>query len=149
MPYLHAVLKEALRVHPAFTTPMYRTVPSSGLVLPDGEFVPAGTEIGISQWVLHFDQDIFGEDAADFRPERWLEAPPEVLARREANFAGFGLGRRTCIGRQLAMFQLSKLVPEVLRRYQVKWAGDEKGWQVGGGVFAKQRGVVVRMEQRA
>lgn len=76
MPYWQAVMKEALRLHPATGLPLWRNVTEGGLHL-NGQFFPEGTTIGINTWTAHYNEDIFGKDAAVFRPERWLEAEKE------------------------------------------------------------------------
>ena len=72
LPYLQACLKEAMRVRPAVGLNITRLVPPEGAEL-DGHFFPGGTTIATNGWVLHRDKDVFGQDADDFRPERWLE----------------------------------------------------------------------------
>lgn len=69
--YFQACLKEAMRVRPAVGLNITRVVPPEGAEL-DGHFFPGGTEIAVNGWVLHRDKRTFGEDADDFRPERWL-----------------------------------------------------------------------------
>jgi cytochrome P450 len=76
MPYWQAVMKEALRLHPATGLPLWRDVTEGGLHL-NGQFFPEGTTIGINTWTAHYNEDVFGKDAAVFRPERWLEAEKE------------------------------------------------------------------------
>jgi cytochrome P450 len=79
LPYFQACLKEAMRVRPAVGLNITRLVPPEGAEL-DGQFVPGGTSVACNGWVLHRDKDVFGQDADDFRPERWLE--DEERARR-------------------------------------------------------------------
>ncbi|UKZ81680.1 hypothetical protein TrVFT333_009452 [Trichoderma virens FT-333] len=76
MPYWQAVMKEALRLHPATGLPLWRTVTDGGLQL-NGQFFPEGTTIGLNTWTAHYNEEVFGKDAAAFRPERWLEAEKE------------------------------------------------------------------------
>lgn len=66
-------MKEAMRCHPGVSFPLERVVPEGGTVLC-GSHLDAGTIIGVNPAVMHHDQAIFGEDAADFRPERWIES---------------------------------------------------------------------------
>ncbi|KAG8162219.1 hypothetical protein KVR01_007984 [Diaporthe batatas] len=73
MPYLDAVVKEALRLHSAVGLPLWRVVPQGGLDIA-GQYLPAGTNVGINAWVAHFNEGVWGDDARQFRPERWLEA---------------------------------------------------------------------------
>ncbi len=73
MPYLQAVMKEALRMHAATGLPLWRVVPPGGVVLCD-HFFPEGTTIGLNSWCAHYNEEVFGPDAKEFRPERWIEA---------------------------------------------------------------------------
>ena len=43
--------------------------------------LPPGTVVGVNAWVIHRDKTIFGADASQFRPERWLDVAPETLKR--------------------------------------------------------------------
>lgn len=88
MPYLQAVLKEALRLHPATGLPLWRVVPEGGVQIGD-HWLPPGSNVGVNTWVAHYDKNVFGEDAATFRPERWLDAKeesPERLKVLDANY---------------------------------------------------------------
>lgn len=72
LPYLQAVIKEAMRLHAATGLPLWRVVSDEGVQL-NNTFFPAGCEIGLNTWVAHYNTDVFGNDAAMFRPERWTE----------------------------------------------------------------------------
>lgn len=66
-----------------------RIVPQGGLTL-HGHYLPAGTIVGINAWVVHYDEDVFGDDVHEFRPERWEESKDPVkieqLKRMERSF---------------------------------------------------------------
>jgi cytochrome P450 len=88
MPYLQAVIKEALRMHPATGLPLWRVVPEGGAHIA-GHQLPEGATIGINSWVAHYNPSVFGPDVDVFRPERWLEAEREKgqqLQSMEANY---------------------------------------------------------------
>ncbi|XPT01005.1 hypothetical protein M3J09_010149 [Ascochyta lentis] len=119
LPYLMAVCKEAARVWPSFQVIMPRYAPAQGLRLPNGFFVPSGYGVGMNPFVVQRDTDLFGVDADDFRPERWLEADASQLRRMNAAMLSFGAGTRTCTGQHLAMAEIYKIIPEILRRFTI------------------------------
>lgn len=76
LPYLTAVVKEVLRLSFGVPFRVPRVVPPGGAEL-EGHFVPEDTVIGVSQWMLHRDPEIFPE-AMNFDPERWLRGSEET-----------------------------------------------------------------------
>jgi hypothetical protein len=104
LPYLTAVCKEAMRIHPSIGMSMPRHVPEGGREIA-GYFFPAGTKVGISPAVMHFDEAIFGKDAKDFVPERWLKKDASNMDRYMLHF---GQGARTCIGKNVSLLCLLK-----------------------------------------
>lgn len=71
-------MKEAMRCHPGVSYPLERVVPEGGTVIC-GKHLAAGTIVGVNPAVLHHDKSIFGDDAATFRPERWIESDEEKI----------------------------------------------------------------------
>jgi cytochrome P450 len=113
MPYLQAVIKEGLRIFPPVTGLMSKDVPAGGDTV-NGLFIPEGTKIGYCAWGLFRDKNIWGEDSALFRPERWIEGPAEKLREQEAALELiFGYGRWQCLGKNVAMIELNKVFVEV------------------------------------
>ena len=74
MPYFLACVSETLRASPSTPVTLPRMVSGGGLVL-NNTFIPPGTEIGANPYVINRDRMVFGTDADDFNPERWLEYP--------------------------------------------------------------------------
>jgi cytochrome P450 len=75
--------------------------------------------VGCNAWVLHRRPEVFGGDVDVFRPERWIEASPEKLKEMKATMFQFGAGARTCIGKNVSLLEVYKLVPSFLRRFEV------------------------------
>ncbi|KAL1641363.1 hypothetical protein SLS58_006062 [Diplodia intermedia] len=129
LPYLGAVVNEALRVHPAAGLPLERVVPGGGVTLScgggggggggGGAFLPAGTIVGCSAWALHREADVFGADVDAFRPERWLEGSVARRAEMRNCLFAFGAGARTCVGKNVSLLEIYKLVPAVLLNFEV------------------------------
>lgn len=118
LPYLDACIKEAFRLHPAAGLLLERIVPPGGVEIL-GERVAAGTIVGCSAWVIHRRAEVFGADVDSYRPERWIDACKESHKEMAASMFHFGMGARTCIGKNIALLEIYKLVPSFLRRFDV------------------------------
>ncbi|PPJ60736.1 hypothetical protein CBER1_02380 [Cercospora berteroae] len=129
LPYLNGVLKESIRLHSSVGLLMERHVPKQGVEI-NGHYLKAGTIVGINPWVTNHNEDVFPQ-ASSFKPERWLEASRGQLRGMddlwELNFGG---GSRKCIGRQISWIEMMKVIPELLRRYDVELTHSEKEWRV-------------------
>ena len=67
-----------MQMHPGVAFPLERFVPEDGATLL-GYNLPARTNVSMSAPVIHYDKDIFGPDADEFCPERWLESDAERI----------------------------------------------------------------------
>ncbi|OAA35444.1 benzoate 4-monooxygenase cytochrome P450 [Metarhizium rileyi] len=109
MPYLQAIIKEGLRMLPPVAGFMSKDVPPGGDCW-NGVTFPPGTRIGLCMMGILRRRDIFGEDADGFRPERWLDATPEM----ETTWSlVFGSGKWACLGKNIAQMELNKVLVEV------------------------------------
>jgi cytochrome P450 len=66
---------------------------------------------------------VFGLAADEFRPERWLEALSECAVVMEHSMVHFGLGSRTCIGRNVSLLEINKLLPILMRDFDFSFLG--------------------------
>lgn len=130
--YLQACIKEALRLHPPISMSLPRVVPAGGDVI-DGRFYAAGTIVGVAPFLLHRDTGIWGADAADFKPERWLDSgkpgDQERLKWQSRNFLSFGGGSRQCIGKNISMMEITKTLPRLFWHFSFRLPpiGDASG----------------------
>ncbi|HYF94632.1 MAG TPA: cytochrome P450 [Symbiobacteriaceae bacterium] len=110
--YAEAVIQEALRLYPPAWIMGRKSTAPFGL---GGYAFPAGTEVLISQWVMHRHPRWF-DDPLAFRPERWLDG----LATRLPAFAyfPFGGGPRMCIGKGFAFMEAQLVLAEVARQFR-------------------------------
>ena len=113
LPYLQAVVKEGLRIWPPGVGLLVKQVPPEGDTA-NGVSLPGGTDIGINVWAVMRNTEVFGKDADIFRPERWLEATPEQLAKMEKSHEWvWGYGKYVCLGKSVALIELNKIFVEV------------------------------------
>ncbi|KAI5199371.1 benzoate 4-monooxygenase cytochrome-like protein P450 [Aureobasidium subglaciale] len=124
LPYLDAVIQESFRMHPAAGLILERITPAQGIEIC-GEHIPGGVIVGCNSWVLHRRPEVFGADVETFRPERWIDADPLKLKEMKATMFQFGAGARTCIGKNISLLEIYKLVPTFLRTFEIEMACDD------------------------
>ncbi|KAK4128103.1 cytochrome P450-like protein [Parathielavia appendiculata] len=150
LPYLDSCVKEAFRLHPAPGLPMERVVPKGGLEIA-GRRIEGGTIVGCSAWVLHRDERIFGEDVEVYRPERWEvngEGDEARVKAMNGTMLQFGMGSRTCIGKNISLLEIYKLVPTMLRRFEISFDDPNSEWEIVNAWFVKQNNFVTRFRLR-
>lgn len=77
--------------------------------------------MGVSAWVIHRNKGIYGEDVDVFRPERWLDEDEEKVKTMNRFLSQFGSGGGyTCIGNNIALFEMHRLVSAFIRRFELE-----------------------------
>lgn len=109
-----------MRLHTPVGLILERVVPEGGVTLC-GHLVPPGTIVGCNPHVIHRSKEIYGQqyDVDEYWPERWLEADDVAKAEMDRYFMAFGSGKRICIGRNISLLEIYKLVPLLLTRFKV------------------------------
>lgn len=79
------------------------------------------TNVGVSAWVANFNKSVYGPDADEFRPDRWLDADNNLKRPKEESYLTFGLGSRTCVGKNISLLEINKLIPLLVRDYDIRF----------------------------
>ncbi|CAG8712433.1 25014_t:CDS:2, partial [Gigaspora margarita] len=104
--YLECVFKETLRIIPPYE-------------IMNGYVVPKETSLIIPVYAIHHDPLIWGDDAKDFNPSRWLD--PEIKSKiSNINFLTFGAGPRSCLGMKLAHLELKSILSIIIRNFEFR-----------------------------
>ena len=146
LPYVCASIKEGMRLHPSVGQLLERLVPSGGATIC-GRFYPEGTVVGVNAWASHRHPDFF-QDPGDFIPERWLESSQTQLKEMERAIFYFGGGSRTCIGKNMALSSIHKLLARFLREMDVKLHNPDKPLKLACKGIVIQTGLLVDLEER-
>jgi len=116
-PYLHAVASETLRLYPSVPVDIKQVVEDD--FLPNGSFVPAGTFVAYTPYVMGRLTSLWGEDAAEFRPERWLNAETGAFERcSQYKYPVFNAGFRLCLGMDMALLEIKAMLSLMFQRYK-------------------------------
>jgi cytochrome P450 len=103
LPYIRAMVKEIVRW--SSLTPFAVPHLSTSDEWYEGKFIPKGTIYLPNMRLLNFDTEVFGANAADVDPSRYLDEKGQVktlIEVREDGHMAFGFGRRVCPGRYVA-----------------------------------------------
>ncbi|KAI1451312.1 cytochrome P450 [Annulohypoxylon moriforme] len=146
--YTQAALKETLRIHPVTSLSLWRKVPPGPPLNLHGHVFPPGTTVGVNVPSMHSNPTIFGPTAGSFDPERWLESPEAWKALDRTSLA-WGGGAHTCPGRNLAEMMLARIVPRLLREFDVEVVERPGMGEMGSFTYvAIMTGVKVRFRVR-
>lgn len=124
LPYLNAVLKETLRLQP--TAPGFILSAPKDEVLGGKYPIPANTPIAVLLHMVHLDKAVYGENAAEFKPERMLDENFNKLPPN--SWKPFGNGMRGCIGRAFATQEALLIIALLLQSFTFEMA--DPGYQL-------------------
>uniref|UniRef100_A0A0V0ICR2 Putative ovule protein n=1 Tax=Solanum chacoense TaxID=4108 RepID=A0A0V0ICR2_SOLCH len=123
MQYLHAALTETLRLYPA--VPVDGKICFSDDTLPDGFSVNKGDMVSYQPYAMGRMKFIWGDDAEEYKPERWLDGGGFFKPESPFKFTAFQAGPRICLGKEFAFRQM-KIFSSVLLSYFVFKLSDDK-----------------------
>ncbi|KAJ3559695.1 hypothetical protein NM688_g182 [Phlebia brevispora] len=134
LPYLDAVCRETLRLYPPL--PLSSREAGEDLIMPlskpirgvDGSLinellVPRGTLVVAGLSMCNINKDIWGEDADEWKPERWLSPLPDAVKDAHipgvyANLMTFLGGGRACIGFKFAQLEMKVVLSILLESFR-------------------------------
>ncbi|KAK3330238.1 cytochrome P450 [Apodospora peruviana] len=152
MPFLNAVCNEVLRYFSPVPLTLRQAVCDTSI---QGHFVAKGTSITLVPWAINKSESMWGPDALQFNPDRWMlkgEGDKHAAsggAKSNFAFMTFLHGPRSCIGQSFAKAEFACLLAAWIGRFSFeldnKEMADEKKLEIKGGVTARPaRGLHVR-----
>jgi cytochrome P450 len=139
LPYLNAVLNETMRIFPPVPLTLRETSNDTTI---QGHFIPKATTLIICPWAINTSEQLWGPDAKQFNPDRWLGAGRANTGGAESNYAvtTFLHGPRSCIGKQFAMAEFACLVAALIGKFEVEFENGDWELKIEGGITATPKG---------
>lgn len=120
---------------------MWREVDKGGAQI-HGEFISASYDVGTSMYAIHHNEKYY-PDSYNYRPERWIHSTngpsQEDVDLAHSAWNPFSLGPRGCVGRGLAMMEISLTLARVVWQYDFRKAEGLLG-RIGEGTAGARRG---------
>ncbi|KAG0017538.1 hypothetical protein BGZ82_000722 [Podila clonocystis] len=118
--FAEACLYESLRLFPSVPRNLKQCVQDD--VLPDGTRIYAGEWFTWSSYVMGRSELVWGEDAKEYKPSRWIgtEKPSQ------GKFSSFHAGPRVCIGQQFATIEALTMIAMILSKFSIELVEPNK-----------------------
>ncbi|KAL3645254.1 hypothetical protein CASFOL_010434 [Castilleja foliolosa] len=124
MQLLHAALSETLRLYPSI--PADGKTCFSDDTFPDGFSVKKGNIVSYVPYSMGRMKSLWGDDAEEFKPERWLDENGAFRNESPFKFTAFQAGPRICLGREFAYRQMKVFSAVLLSAFSFKLADEKK-----------------------
>ncbi|KAK9106786.1 hypothetical protein Syun_022797 [Stephania yunnanensis] len=122
LPYLQAIVKESLRVHPPGPLLSWARLAIHDVHIGNN-FIPAGTTAMVNMWAITHDENVWSEPNA-FKPERFLNENVGIMGT-DLRLAPFGAGRRVCPGKALGLATVHLWLAQLLQNFN--WVASDHG----------------------
>lgn len=122
LPYLQAIIKETLRMHPPGPLLSWARLAIHDVHV-GSDFIPAGTTAMVNMWAITHDEKHWSE-AKKFKPERFIEEDVSIMGS-DLKLAPFGSGRRVCPGKAMGLATVQLWLAQLLQSF--KWVAADNG----------------------
>ncbi|MCD7464154.1 hypothetical protein HAX54_052214 [Datura stramonium] len=144
--YLHAALCEALRLYPP--VPLQHKTPQEPDILPSGHRVHPKMRVMINLYAMGRMESIWGKDALEFKPERWISERGTVKHEQSYKFLAFNAGPRTCLGKEVAFTQMKAVAAAIIHNYQIEMVKGRVIYPNCSIILHMKHGFKVRVKKR-
>lgn len=141
LPYLDAVIKESMRIYPPAWAIGREALEDCEV---GGFYVPAKTQMFISQYVVHRDPRNF-ENSEAFLPERWLDGSTDDLPKFA--YFPFGGGPRLCIGQSFAKMEANLVLATIAQSFRLRLVPGQTIQTQPSITLRPKHGVRVKLQQ--
>lgn len=102
----------------------------------------------VSPYIQHMDKEVWGPDAEEFRPERWLDVDGLAQNVAQYSYMPFSRGPRDCIGSRFALLEAKTIMSMMYRHFEFEYAGDKPEEVLMSVTAHPKYGVPLRLRRR-
>lgn len=145
LPYLNAVCNEVLRLYPGAPVTVRVAAKDTSLL---GHFIPKGTSFFISPWATNANKELWGADAAEFNPDRWMGSGKANTggANSHYSFLTFLQGPRSCIGQSFAKGEVACLLAAWVGVFETRFVKEDYEIRVRYGLAPRPKDLEVTLK---
>ncbi|KAK4371399.1 hypothetical protein RND71_010874 [Anisodus tanguticus] len=144
--YLHATLCETMRLYPP--VPLQHKTPQEPDILPSGHRVHPKMRVLINMYAMGRMESIWGKDALEFKPERWISDRGVVKHEPSYKFLVFNAGPRTCLGKEVAFTQMKAVAAAIIHNYKIEMVKGHIVYPNCSIILHMKHGFKVRVKKR-
>ncbi|KAI9026357.1 cytochrome P450 [Hyaloraphidium curvatum] len=123
--YTNAVFNETLRLY-ANVPGNLLTATKDAVLSGSGIKVYAGDRIQYSPWVMGRLKNIWGPDAEEFKPERWIDQFGNLKKENQYKWPVFKAGPRICLGMNMATQEAMTFMAQIIRRFSLQLVNEDQ-----------------------
>ncbi|POM80071.1 Cytochrome p450 [Phytophthora palmivora] len=116
--YLEAAICECIRLNPV--APAMQRIAAQDTTLYNGTFIKAGTRIILPHYAMGHLETVWGPDAEEYKPERWIDPDTgKLLHISPYKFTAFLAGPRMCLGMRFALAEMKITLATILSKFDI------------------------------
>ncbi|KAG1448977.1 hypothetical protein G6F56_008787 [Rhizopus delemar] len=146
MTYAHAVFYEVLRLFPS--VPTNQKYATQDDVWPDGTSIKKGDYVLWLPWVQGRSTKVWGPDAQEFKPERWIMNNGQLRKESQGQWPAFHVGPRVCLGQKLATLETLVAMVFIVKKYRLRLCPDQNITYQISLTLPMREGMKVQVEKR-
>ena len=142
--YLNAFCNEVLRLYTPVPITVRVAAVDTSIV---GYYIPKGTSIFLSPWANNANNELWGDDAEEFDPDRWMGSGRANTGGAQSNYAfmTFLQGPRSCIGQSFAKGEFACLVAAWVGTFETSFAREDYKIEIMNGITPRPRDFEVKL----
>ena len=137
MKYLHCFVMENARLYPSIHTTWRQAMRKTVI---NGVAIPKHTSITLSPFAMNRSQAVWGPDAEEFIPERWMPDRRKPGIEHNGGFLTYAVGPKACIGKEYSLRAIKAVIIGLVSEFEFSYEGEDPLNNLVPGLTLRPRG---------